>query len=69
MSELNNEELKVLRAFREIGKPAGPKNVAEESGIEKDQVSKVIKKLKSDGYIMSPKRCYYALDKKGEDAL
>lgn len=69
MTELNNDEMKVLKAFQNIGEPAGPKNVAEESGIPKDTVSKIIKKLKNDGFIMSPKRCYYALDEKSKDVL
>ena len=69
MSELNNEEIKVLKAFQDIGKPAGPGTVAEESGLPKDNVSKIIKKLKNDGYVMSPKRCFYALDEKSKDVV
>ena len=69
MTDLNKEEIKVLRTFKEIGKPAGPKVVAEESGIPKDEVSKIIKKLKNDGYVMIPKRCFYALDDKSKDVL
>ncbi len=69
MTDLNNEEMKVLRTFKEIGKPAGPKTVSEESGIPKEDVSKIIKKLKNDGYVMSPKRCFYALDDKSKDVL
>ena len=69
MTELSNEEMKVLKAFQDIGKPAGPKTVSEESGIPKDEVSKIIKKLKNDEYIMSPKRCYYALGYRSKDVL
>ena len=69
MKELNDAEMKVLRAFQKIGKPAGPKTVSEESGISKDEVSKIIKKLKNDDYIMSPKRCFYALGDRSKDVL
>lgn len=69
MSDLNSEEMKVLKAFQDIGTPAGPGAIAEESGIPKDAVSKIIKKLKTNGYVMSPKRCFYALDEKGNDVL
>ncbi len=69
MSDISNNEMKVLKAFKDIGKPAGPKTVAEESGIPKEDVSKIIKKLKNDGYVMSPKRCFYALDDKSKDVL
>ena len=69
MTALEEKELKILKTFQEIGKPAGPKTVADESGIPKDEVSKLIKKLKNEGYVMSPKRCYYALDDKSKDVL
>jgi Mn-dependent DtxR family transcriptional regulator len=69
MSELSNDDMKVLKAFQDIGKPAGPKAVAEESGLPKENVSKIIKKLKTDGYVMSPKRCFYTLDDKSKDVL
>jgi len=69
MADLNDDEMKVIRTFHAIGEPAGPKVVAEESGLPKDQVSKIIKKLKNDGYVMSPKRCYYALGDKSKDIL
>ena len=69
MSDLNENELKVLKAFDEYGKPAGPKVIAEETGIPKDEVSKIIKNLKKDDYIMSPKRCYYAPGDKAKNVL
>lgn len=69
MTTLEKNELKILKTFQEIGKPAGPKMVAEESGIPKDEVSKMIKKLKIEGYVMSPKRCFYVLDEKSKEVL
>ena len=69
MTELNENEKRVLRAFVEYGKPAGPKAISEESGIPKDDVSKAIKSLKAQELIMSPKRCFYAPSDKGKKAL
>lgn len=69
MADLNENEKKVLKAFVDYGKPAGPKAISEESGIPKDDVSKAIKSLKAQEFIMSPKRCYYAPSEKGKKAL
>ena len=55
---MNNEE-KVLKAFQEAGKPLSSGEVAEISGLDKKEVDKVIKKLKTEEKIHSPKRCYY----------
>jgi len=51
---------KVLQAMKDAGKPVRPGDVAKALGIESKEVSKVIKVLKKDGKIHSPKRCYYA---------
>ena len=37
--------------------------VAEETGLDKKDVDKVIKKLVAEGRVESPKRCYYAVKK------
>lgn len=41
--------------------PMRPGEIAEASGLDKDQVSKALKTLKSEGKVISPKRCYYGL--------
>jgi biotin operon repressor len=55
----NNE--KVLQAMKEAGKPVRPGQVAEATGIDKKELSKIIKELKKEGKIISPKQCFYSL--------
>jgi len=57
---LEEKELKVLEAMKKAGKPVRPGDVAEMSGLPKDEVSKIINSLKKQGKITSPKRCFYA---------
>ncbi|KUJ99622.1 MAG: hypothetical protein PWP49_1307 [Thermococcaceae archaeon] len=54
-----SEEL-VFKVLKEAGKPLKSAEIAELAGIDKKEVDKVIKKLKKEGKIISPKRCYYA---------
>ncbi|MBK3331733.1 winged helix-turn-helix transcriptional regulator [Persephonella atlantica] len=53
-------EQKVLDAMKKAGKPLKTGEIAELTGLDKKEVEKVIKKLKKEGKIESPKRCYYA---------
>lgn len=55
------ESEKVYTAFKEAGKPLKAGEVAEITGVDKTQVSKIIKSLQKEGKLNSPKRCYYAL--------
>ena len=50
----------VLTAMKEIGKPIRPGEVAKKLDIESKDVSKAIQKLKKEGKVHSPKRCYWA---------
>lgn len=50
-------EDKVLKALAEP-KKAG--EVAAETGLDKKDVEKAIKKLVAEGKVESPKRCYYS---------
>ncbi|MCP4136487.1 MAG: MarR family transcriptional regulator [bacterium] len=52
-------EKKVLDAMKKEGKPLRPGEVAEAAKMEKDDVSKLLKKMKNDGVVHSPKRCFY----------
>jgi len=52
---------KVLDAFKSLGKPLRPGDIAKSTGIESKEVSKIIKELREEGKVHSPKRCYYAL--------
>ena len=52
---------KVLEAFKSVGKPVRPGDIAKETGIASPEVSKIIKELRTEGKVHSPKRCYYSL--------
>ena len=56
---MSNEEV-VLEIMKKAGKPLKSAEIAEMAGIPKKEVDKIIKKLKKEGKIISPKRCYYA---------
>lgn len=53
-------EQKVLEAMKKAGKPLKTGEIAELTGLDKKEVEKAIKKLKKEGKIESPKRCYYS---------
>ena len=53
------DEKKVLEAMAQAQKPVRPGDIAKILEVESKEVSKAIKKLKADGKIESPKRCYY----------
>ena len=52
---------KVLNVFKSTNKPLRPGEIAEQTGVESKEVSKIIKELREEGKVFSPKRCYYAL--------
>ncbi|MDQ7055994.1 MAG: MarR family transcriptional regulator [Persephonella sp.] len=52
-------EQKVLDAMKKAGKPLKTGKIVELTGLDKKEVEKAIKKLKKEGKIESPKRCYY----------
>ncbi len=52
---------KVLNVFKSSVKPLRPGEIADQIGIESKKVSNIIKKLREEGKVYSPKRCYYAL--------
>ncbi|MFX1393134.1 MAG: transcriptional regulator [Promethearchaeota archaeon] len=51
----------VLDVFKNSDKPLRPGDIAKLTGIESKEVSKIIKELREQGKVHSPKRCYYAL--------
>jgi len=53
----------ILNAFSEVGKPMRPGEIAKKIGIDSKEVSKLIKELKTDDKVFSPKRCYYDIKK------
>ena len=56
---MDNKEQIVLKTMEDAGKPVKPGDVATITGIDKNDVSKIISKLKKDGKVISPKRCFY----------
>jgi predicted transcriptional regulator len=50
----------VLDAFKKAGKPMRPGDIAKETGLDSKEVSKIIKELRAEGKVDSPKRCFYA---------
>lgn len=59
---MDNKE-KVIEVLKNAQEPLKGAQIAELSGLEKKDVDKVIKELKADETIISPKRCFYALNK------
>lgn len=50
----------VLSALQKAGKPLRPGDIAKITGIDSKEVSAIIKQLKKENKVESPKRCYYA---------
>jgi predicted Zn-ribbon and HTH transcriptional regulator len=50
----------VLAVMRDQGEPLNAGKVAELSGLDRKDVDKAMTKLKKEGRIISPKRCYWS---------
>jgi biotin operon repressor len=50
---------KVLEAIKQAGELVNAGKVAELTGIDRKEVDKAMNKLKADGAIESPKRCFW----------
>ncbi|NHJ25446.1 MAG: transcriptional regulator [Candidatus Lokiarchaeota archaeon] len=57
---MENKE-KVVDIFKSSKSPLRPGDIAAKSGIDSKEISTIIKALKEEGRVYSPKRCYYAL--------
>lgn len=55
---MSNEDI-VLNTLKDAAIALTVGDVAEISGLDKKEVDKVIKKLKKEDILESPKRCYY----------
>ncbi len=60
---VNKEVISKIVDFLKSVEMARPGDIAEKTGLDKKVVSEAIKELKKEGKIISPKRCYYALNK------
>jgi Mn-dependent DtxR family transcriptional regulator len=52
---------RVLKAMEEAGKPVRPGEIAKQLEVDSKEVSAVIKVLKAEEKVFSPKRCFYSL--------
>lgn len=68
-SGLTENEKKILQAFRDSDKPAGAKDIAEATGLDKKLVSDSVAKLKKKNMLDSPVRCKYGITGDGINAL
>ena len=59
-----DDKTKVIEAFKNSEEPLNAKKVSELSGVEEKEVDKIMKELKKDETIVSPKRCYWTLAEK-----
>ncbi len=53
----------VLDYFKKLKEPVNAGTIAEETGVDRKSVDKIMKKLKDDELIVSPKRCYWEFKK------
>jgi biotin operon repressor len=49
----------VLKAMKKAAEPVRPGDIAEMTGLSKDDVGKAINELKKAGKISSPRRCFW----------
>ena len=50
---------KILEIMRAAAEPLNAGKIAELGGLDRKEVDKAMTKLKKDGQIVSPKRCYW----------
>lgn len=50
---------KVLEAIKNAGEPVNAGKVVEITGLDRKEVDKAMNKLKADGLIVSPVRCFW----------
>lgn len=53
----------VLDYFKSQSEPVNAGKVAEETGVDRKEVDKIMKKMKAEEAIVSPKRCYWSINK------
>jgi len=55
---MENEQL-IMDALSKAGAPMNVQGIVEATGLDRKEVDKVIKKLKKEAKIHSPKNCFY----------
>jgi DNA-binding IscR family transcriptional regulator len=59
---MENKQM-VLNTLKDAEKPLKSGEIAEKTGLDKKEVDKIIKILKTEELIYSPKNCFYDLKK------
>jgi biotin operon repressor len=52
-------EDKIIDTLKNTGDPMSAGQLAEATGIDRKEIDKAMKNLKTEGKIVSPKRCYW----------
>jgi DNA-binding Lrp family transcriptional regulator len=55
-----DSKAKVVQALQKAGKPLRPADIVTATGLSKEEVTKLLKELKKEGKVISPKACFYA---------
>lgn len=55
-----DNKAKVIEALQKAGNPLRPADIVAATGLSKDEVGKLLKELKKEGKVTSPKACFYA---------
>jgi biotin operon repressor len=58
---MENKEQVVLDAMAKAGRPVKGGEIAESTGLDQKEVTKIINNLKKQGKVNSPKHCFYGL--------
>jgi predicted transcriptional regulator len=66
---LDEVDIQILKAMKEIGRPAAPKEIGEHAGIDARRVAAKMRKLKRLGYVDSPEKGKYVITEEGVRAL
>jgi DNA-binding IscR family transcriptional regulator len=53
----------ILDYFAKVQEPINAGKVAADTSIDRKEVDKIMNKLKKEGKISSPKRCYWEINK------
>ncbi|MFP3951276.1 MAG: hypothetical protein ACLFVP_03925 [Candidatus Bathyarchaeia archaeon] len=69
MSELDEQQKKILKALSEMEDPAGCKDIGEKADIPWRTVMGKLRGLKSDGYVDSPVKSKYVIMEKGRNTV
>ena len=69
MSELSEEQRKILNALTRMAEPGGCKVIGEAADIPWRTVMARLRGLKKDGYVDSPVKSKYVITDKGKEAV